>query len=33
MFIILEECTACIFRVTGLLPENVEVMWRREMYW
>jgi hypothetical protein len=22
-----------IFRVTGLLRVNVEVMWRKEMYW
>ena len=33
MFIILEEHTASIFRVTGLLQVNVEVMWRKEMFW
>jgi hypothetical protein len=33
MFIVLEECTASFFRVTGLIHVDVEVMWRKEMYW
>jgi hypothetical protein len=33
MFITVEECTASIFRATGLHQVNVEVMWRKEMCW
>jgi len=33
MFIILEELTASIFRVTRLLQVNVEVIWRKKKCW